>query len=492
MSRASASAAPSFLAIDLGASSGRGVVGTLVESRMELSEVHRFRTPMLERNGHLHWDIGALWSDVRTCLERALRLAPQLQSVSVDSWAVDYVALDAQHVPICDPFSYRDTRTNGRLDDVFRVIPADRLYRLTGTQFLPFNTLSQVVADLADDPSGTARVAHRLLIADYLLYRLSGVMRAERTMASTTQLFDVTALLWADEVIAAIGDDRSRYPEIVAPGAMLGSLQDGVLDSESARPAVIATCSHDTAAAVAAAPAVEGEAWAYISSGTWSLVGAELTLPVLTNGARLAGFTNEIGIDGTIRFLKNRNGLWVLEECLREWATAGDQPTWDTVFADAASAPSGAGSIDLNAPQFAERGDMVAKIRAACVSAGIVIPQSRGALVRLVLESLASSYAATLDELESLTGERASVIHVFGGGARNALLNQLTADACGRRVIAGPVEATVLGNLLLQARALGALPPGALLRDIVRRSATLTEFTPQHAPSGRTAVIVAR
>lgn len=485
------SPAPSFLAIDLGASSGRGVVGTLVGSQMHMHEVHRFRTPMLEIDGHLHWDIDALWAETRMALARALQMAPQLKSVSVDSWGVDYVVLDRNGIAISHPFAYRDRRTSGRLAEVFRVMAPQDVYALTGTQFLPFNTLSQVVADITDDPATLSRVSQRLLIADYLLYRLSGNLRAERTMASTTQLFDVSSMQWANELITAVGDDPSRYPETVEPGTVLGPMQHNVLTSHVARPLVIATCSHDTAAAVAAAPATGREPWAYISSGTWSLVGVERRSAVLTEAARTAGFTNEIGVDDTIRFLKNRNGLWVLEECLREWVDSGDRPTWDTLIAEAHAARPSNAAIDLNTPPFGERGNMVAKIYAACEAERIPKPATRGALIRLILESLAHSYSEVLNELELLTGERASVVHVFGGGARNHLLNQLTANACGRRVVAGPVEATVLGNLLLQARTLGALPDGSSLRDAARQSAALTEFTPRSAQSERTAALAA-
>lgn len=467
------------------------MVGTLLGAHMQLQEVHRFRTPLIEIGGHLYWNIDELWNEVRRGLAKALTFAPQLHSISVDSWGVDYVDLDANGAPLHHPFAYRDGRTRGRLAEVFRRMPADQVYALTGTQFLPFNTLSQVFADLSDDPVGTARVAHRLLIADYLLYRLSGRMVAERTMASTTQLFDVTRMEWGDSLIRAIGDDRARYPEVVEPGTVLAPGMIDHEDSQRTRPAVIATCSHDTAAAVAAVPATGGESWAYISSGTWSLVGVERQRPMLTANARVAGFTNEIGVDGTIRLLKNRNGLWVLEECVREWGAGGEVPSWEELFDESAASAGSEAILDLNTAEFGEPGNMTAKLHAACRAVGAPVPSTRGELVRVVLESLAHSYAAVLDELETLCGERASVIHVVGGGARNQLLNQLTANACGRRVVAGPVEATVLGNLLLQARTLGLLPAGVTMRDVARESVTLAEFTPEPSHSARSARSIA-
>jgi len=481
---------PTYLAIDLGASTGRAVLGTLERLpqgwRVATREVHRFRVPMIEEAGHLYWQVDALWADLRTALATALDMAPTLQSVSVDSWAVDYVPLGADGAPLRLPYAYRDPRTRGRLAEVFRRIAADRLYAVTGIQFLDFNTLPQIVSDLIDEPDVVARTETRLLIADYFLYRLSGRPVAERTMASTTQLFDVRAGLWSREVIRAAGDDPARWPTIVNSGTVLGPVLPDVLPAAlrgtGRRPLVVASCSHDTAAAVAAVPASGDEPWAYISSGTWSLVGAELRAPVLTAAARRAGFTNEVGLDGTIRFLKNRTGMWVLEECLREWAVDDSRLAWETLFAEATASSSGH-VIDLDAPQFGERGGMVAKLAAARRDGGASAPVTRGGMCRLVLESLADGYRRTLDELEALTGARTRVVHIVGGGARNWLLNQLTADACGRRVVAGPEEASALGNLLVQARALGDLPRGVAIRDVARASSTLSEFLPMAVPT---------
>ncbi|GAC1514258.1 MAG: rhamnulokinase family protein [Gemmatimonadaceae bacterium] len=482
----SPSPVPSYIAIDLGASSGRVVVGTLEGATMAMREVHRFRTPLVEEGTHLRWDIEALWSDVRLGIAHALDAAPAARSISVDSWAVDYVPLDAEGTPVRRPYAYRDLRTRGRAAQAVALIGADALYATTGIQFLDINTLPQVLADIADEPALVARTASRLLIADFLLYRLSGHAVAERTIASTTQLYDVHTGTWARTVIDAIADDAARWPRIVAPGTVLGpvvanALPPGVIH----RPLVVATCSHDTAAAVAAIPADAGRPWAFISSGTWSLVGRELPAPVLTTAARTAGFTNEAGLDHTIRFLKNRTGMWVLEECIREWAAAGDRLPYDMLMAAAAASDPGHHSLDLDAPEFGERGGMPGKITAACVAHGVAFPTSQGAIVRLILESLAESYRRTLGELETLTGERADVVHVVGGGARSALLNQLTADACGRPVVAGPDEATSLGNLLIQARALGDLPAGVTVRDAARRTARVTEYAPRRAPAAR-------
>ena len=496
---APAAVPPSYLAVDLGASSGRAVLGTLGGGgRMTTCEVHRFPTPLVEDAGRLLWDVDALWAEVRTGLARALAEAPALRAVSVDSWAVDYVPLDAAGRALRRPYAYRDPRTRGRLAEaVRRAGGADALYARTGIQFLELNTLVQLVAELEDEPETVARTASRLLVADYLLYRLCGLARAERTMASTTQLLDARTGDWAADLIRAAGDDPARWPRLVAPGTVHGPVRPDALphawpDASRPAPVAVATCAHDTAAAVAAVPAAGDRPWAYISSGTWSLVGAERAAPLLTAAAREAGFTNEAGLDGTIRFLKNRTGMWVLEECVRAWAAAGRRTAWDALFAAAAAEPSPGFVLDLDAPAFGARGDMPAVVADACRALGHAPPATPAALARLVLESLAAGHARTLDELEALTGERAAVVHVVGGGARNALLNQLTADACGRSVAAGPAEATALGNLLVQARALGDLPAGVSVREAARRSADVRTYAPAPESAARAPLALAR
>jgi rhamnulokinase len=459
------------------------VVGTLEGAVMRMREIHRFVTPMLERNRHLYWDIDGMWGEVRTGVERALATGERIRSISVDSWAVDYVPLDLHGAPIRRPYSYRDPRTAGRLDTAIRLAGgADALYDRTGIQFLELNTLPQIIADIQDEPGLVWETAKRLLIAEYFLYKLSGRMVAEATMASTTQLVDARTGTWDADLIEAIGDDARRWPEIVPPGTMLGPLLAELVPSGVAEPPmVLASCAHDTAAAVAAVPASRDSAWAFISSGTWSLVGAELDAPVLTAQAREAGFTNEAGLDDTTRFLKNRAGMWVLEECRREWDAAGERTTHDAILAAAREAPSLGMTVDLNAPEFATRGDMVQKLEAACRAKGIPAPATRGETVRLILESLAASHADALDQLDGVTGRRTEDVHIVGGGGLNDLLNQLTADRSGRRVLAGPEEATVLGNLLVQARTLGDLPVGVTVRDAARSSTHLREFTSRHA-----------
>ena len=468
-----------YVAVDLGASSGRVVLGTLDGDVMQMDELHRFPTPMIERDDHLDWDVALLWEEIQAGITKAFADGCEVRSVSVDSWAVDYVPLDENGVALRNPYSYRDPRTASRMDvAIEKAGGADALYERTGIQFLPFNTLPQIISDIADEPEVVNRTASRLLIAEYFLYLLSGKQVVESTNASTTQLVDATTGAWMQDLIAAIGDDASRYPMIVYSGTPLGALRAVVPEGADA-PLVITTCSHDTGAAVAAIPAKCESAWAYISSGTWSLVGAELGAPVLTPTAREAGFTNEAGLDGTVRFLKNRAGMWVLEELRREWQARRAPYTHEELFNAAAKAEAPGFTIDLNTPQFSTRGDMMRKVAEACIGRGFSIPSTHAGITRLILESLARSHAEALTQLDAVTGAASEVVHIVGGGALNDLLNQLTADRTGRRVLAGPEEATVLGNLLVQARALGHLPEGTTIRDVSRRSSRIREFTPR-------------
>jgi len=476
-------AAMRYLAVDLGASSGRVVLGTLEGDVMHLEELHRFVTPLVEDGGHLYWDVDRMWDEIRLGVARGLNHGRGIRSISVDSWAVDYVPLDTAGEPLRRPYSYRDPRTTGRMERAIELAGGRAaLYDRTGIQLLSLNTLPQVIADIEDEPELARRAASRLLIAEYFLYRLSGQQVAEATNASTTQLVDVRTGAWSRELIRAIVDDAWRWPRIVPPGTILGPMLPELMPAGMAdAPMVVTCCAHDTASAVAAVPASGERTWAFISSGTWSLVGMELSAPVLSDAAREAGFTNEAGLDGTIRFLKNRAGMWVLEELRREWEEQGTPHSHAELFAAAAAAQSHGFTIDLNAPEFVGRGDMRRKLAAACAARGFAAPQSHGEIARLVLESLATSHAEALDALEAVTGTRVEDVHIVGGGARNELLNQLTADRTGRRVLAGPEEATVLGNLLVQARTLGDLPAGVSVRETARRSSHITEYTPRSA-----------
>ncbi|MFB6249290.1 MAG: rhamnulokinase family protein [Salinibacter sp.] len=468
-------APPHFLAVDLGASSGRALLGTLRNGQVQMDEVHRFETPMIEDGDRLYWDLEALEAEVRTGVQRGRDAAPALRSVSVDSWAVDTVPLDADGQPLRNPYCYRDPRTQAVMDDVLNPELRETIYSTTGIQFLPINTLYQVLADHRTEPDLVDRTALRLPIADYLHFRLCGTAVAERSMASTTQLLDVRAGDWATGLMERMGIDPSTWPDVVPPGTRLGPLRGA--DAGDA-PTVVAGCTHDTACAVAATPAdPDGPPWAYISCGTWSLLGVEREAPLLTDAAREADFTNELGLDGTVRFLKNLTGLWVLQECERAWTAEGPDVDYDTLQREARAADPH-GTIDLDDPRFLERGKMPQKIDSYCREHDQSVPETRGAFARLILESLAADYRDKLERLETVLGEAIEVVHLMGGGAQNELLCQWTADATGRRVVAGPAEATALGNLLIQARAMDGLPDGTSLRDVVRASTALRTYEP--------------
>ncbi len=452
-----------YLAFDLGASSGRAVLGTLEGGAMALEVVHRFETPIIEDGDHLFWDAGALWSELQDGLQKAISRAPDLRSLSVDSWAVDYVPLNEEGWPMRNPFCYRDPRTNGLMERAFETMPPAEIYRHTGIQFLPFNTLFQLLAEIETS-------AWRFLtIADYFNYRFSGRAVIDTSMASTTQMMDVRTGDWSRPIMEAFGIDAEKWPPIVPPGTRLGPCH------EAPDVQVVASCSHDTASAVAAAPATsESGRWAFISCGTWSLLGAERTSPILSHEARQAGFTNEAGLDGTIRFLTNLTGLWALQECAREWT----ETDWAALENEARAASPVRAFIDLDDPRFVARGNMQQRLHEYCREHDIPIPERRGGLVRMILASVAESYRRALDDLESVAGEAYETLHLFGGGSMNSLLCELTAEACGKRVAAGPVEATALGNLLVQARTMGDLPDGNTVREAAVRSTDVKVYAP--------------
>lgn len=464
----------SFLAIDLGASSGRALVGSLAsigegpgEVRIRFREVHRFAMPVIEKGERLFWDLEQLEAQVGEGLRRGVEAAPDLRSVSVDSWAVDYVPLGEDGNPLRNPYSYRDPRTRAVMEEALQRVSAEEIYAVTGIQFMPINTLYQVLADYEMEPDLVRRTRLRLPIADYLHYRMCGRPAAELSMASTTQLMDVRTRAWAEGLMRRFGIDPGAWPQIVPPATRLGRLR--LEDGEESGVEVVAGCSHDTACAVAAVPADESAGtWAYVSCGTWALLGVERAEPILTDEAREAGFTNELGLDGTVRFLKNLTGLWVLQECERAWRKDGERFDYDDLLREAEGAPSCGGVIDLNDPYFAERGGMPEKVRRHCRERGFRAPERRGDFVRLIFKSMAAGFGKQLRVLEALTGERVDRLHIVGGGSQSALLCRWTADAIGRSVVAGPAEATAFGNLLIQARVSGALPGGRSIRSLVR------------------------
>ena len=466
--------ATSYLAFDLGASSGRAILGTLENGVMSMDELHRFETRVISNDGHLYWDVESIWNELAVGLKSALNETPNLRSLSVDSWAVDYVPLDGSGTAIRNPFCYRDTRTSPYIEKVHQKIERSEVYQTTGIQFLPFNTIYQIYTDVKSEPELVEQTSMRLLIADYFNFRFSGRPVVELSNASTTQLVDVKSHLWASFLLEKLGMDLKKFPTIVPSG----TVHAGTPMSRSIP--VVSGLSHDTACAVAAVPADESEPWIYLSSGTWSLIGAELAEPILSEEAFDESYTNELGLDGTVRFLKNMTGMWVLEECIRVWRERGERVDYEDLMEAAGSYGPSVGTVDLDEPQFSERGQMEEKLLTACDTADIERPANRAQLVRLILDSLAEGYSRKVDTLLRLTGlPRTSRLHIVGGGSRNTLLNQLTADACGMIVVAGPAESSALGNLLVQARSMGDVAEDSSVRTIARNSSELVEFTPR-------------
>ena len=459
-------------AVDLGASSGRVMAAEVGPERLELTEVARFPNGPVRLRDTLHWDVLALYRNV---LEGLRAAGPELDAVGIDSWGVDFGLLDATGGLLGNPVHHRDARTDGVPERVHAIIPPAELYAATGVQVMPINTVYQLVA-----AAGTPQLAAAndlLMLPDLLAYWLTGARRAEVTNASTTGLLDVGARTWSAGVARRAGIDPALFAPLVEPGERIGELSPHVLaDTGLAGPVpVIAVGSHDTASAVVGVPAV-GERFAFISCGTWSLVGVELRAPVLGEASRAANFSNELGVDGTVRYLRNVMGLWLLQECLRAWPDADLLPLLDEA---AATRPFGA-VIDAFDPAFLAPGGMPERIVDTCRRLGQNPPAGRGEIVRCVLESLALAHRRVVRQASALSGREVDVVHVVGGGARNALLCQLTADACGLPVVAGPVEATALGNVLMQARALGALHGDlAALRALLRTTQTLTRYEPQ-------------
>ncbi|MFY0406449.1 rhamnulokinase [Solicola sp. PLA-1-18] len=456
-------------AVDLGATSGRVMVGTVGDGRLELDEVHRFANgPVTADDGSLHWDVGRLWSEVLVGLGRA----GLVDAVGVDSWAVDYGLLDSDGELLGQPFSHRDPRTDGVRERVAKELGEERLYATTGLQQLGFNTIYQLATEESFDDVGTL-----LLVPDLLGRWLTGETVAESTNASTTQLLDVTTRRWAVDLAEAVGVPPRVLPPLVEPGDVVGTLLPSVAEATGlpATTPVVAVGSHDTASAVVGVPLDPAVPAAFISSGTWSLVGIELDAPVLTDAAREADFTNEGGVDRTVRFLRNVMGLWVLSETLRAWG----RDDLGALLDQAAAAPAFGPVVDVDGPAFLAPGDMPARIADACRASGQAPPETPGSVVRCVLESLALAYRRNVRLAARLSGRDVEVVHVVGGGSQNALLCQMTADACGVPVLAGPVEAAALGNVLVQARTLGAdLPDLAAMRALVASTHRLRRYEP--------------
>ncbi len=439
-------------AVDLGATSGRVLLGYVGHDELRLTDVARFKNSPVRTLDGLHWSVLELYRDLVEGLAAAVRQEPQLASIGIDSWAIDYGLLRAGRL-VGAPYSYRDERNAAGVEAVHALVSADELYRRNGLQHLPFNTLFQLTADRL---AGTLEVADSfLLIPDLFAYWLTGTAVAERTNASTTGLLGVATREWDTELATRLSIPGSLFSSLVDAGTELGGLapsaQRGIGDT---RAVVTAVGTHDTASAIVAIPAT-GSSYAYISCGTWSLVGVELEKPVLTEASRAANFTNEGGVDGRVRYLHNVMGLWLLTECIRDWERDGSTISLSALLEQAAAVPATVPIFDADDATFLAPGDMPARIAAWLTAHDLPTPATRPELVRSILESLAAAYAQSIRDASELSGHAVEVVHLVGGGSQNELLCQLTANATGLPVLAGPVEATAIGNVLVQARAQG-------------------------------------
>jgi rhamnulokinase len=486
--------AADYLAFDLGAESGRAMLGSFRSGTLELTEIHRFPNQPLQENGSLRWDVHRLWAE----MQRGLALAPpKLESIGVDTWGVDFALLGAGGELLENPYHYRDGRTEGLMDAVFERVSRESIYEITGIQFLPFNTLYQLYAACRRSADVIEQAECLVTIPDLLNYwlttpaalpdgrgsgrnalrdgRASGRLCTEYTIATTTQLVDAKTRDWAVSLIEELGLPLRLFLPIVQPGSEIGRLAGDVSGTHKSVP-VIAPACHDTGSAVAAI-AMRPES-AFLSSGTWSLLGAEVSEPVITPRSRDLNFTNEGGVGGTIRLLKNIGGLWLLQSCQRSWSAAGQSFSYEELLDAAGREAAFLAFVDPDDPAFLNPENMPRAIDEFCVKTGQRAPQSPAAYARAILESLALKYRVVLESLEEITGRRFREIRIIGGGSRNRVLNQFTADATGRAVIAGPVEATALGNIAMQMLATGAVSSLAEARAAIERSFPTERFEP--------------
>lgn len=471
-----------FLAVDLGAESGRVVAGILAEGKITLEELHRFPNGSVSVGGTLRWNLLNTWAEIQVGLQQAAkRFGDRIVSIGVDTWGVDYVLLSENDELLGLPWHYRDERTEGMLAQALSTVSREEIFEATGLQFMEINTLYQLLATKHQNPKLLEQAARFLMIPDFMHWLLSGSRVVEFTNATTTQCFHPVKGEWSFELLKKLGLPTEVFPEVVKPGTKLGPLREDVANRAGlSRIDVVAPATHDTGSAVVAVPTERtGSAnWAYISSGTWSLMGLEVQEAALSPRALELNVTNEGGVDGTYRLLKNIMGLWLVQECRRAFERAGRNYEYGALAQMASEAEPLRSIVDPDDGRFLRPDDMTAAIAEFCQETGQPVPETDGQFVRCALESLALKYRMVLGWLEELAGSEVEVVHIVGGGCQNALLNQLTADACGRPVVAGPVEATALGNVLIQARSAGDLESLDEIRTVVRNSSDLQEFTP--------------
>lgn len=465
------------MAADLGAESGRCIVGEFDGSTVRLAEIHRFANGPVSLPDGLHWDVLRLFDEIKMGVRRARRDGP-LHSLGLDTWGLDFALLDRDGSLLHNPFHYRDRRTEGMLEEAFSRVPREEIFTQTGIQFMSVNSLFQLLSMVIARSAALEAASTFLMMPDLFNYWLTGEIGCEFTDATTSQCYNPSAQSWAFDLLERLGIPTRIFPRVISPATVLGPLHPALReDLAAADLQVIAPACHDTAAAVAAVPAT-GSRFAYISSGTWSLVGTEVPAPAIDAQTLADNFTNEGGVGGRFRLLRNVLGLWLLQECRRQWARDDEGLSYETVTHEAGSAAPFGPLIDPDDEGFLRPTDMPERIRAFCRATGQSLPETRGEVVRCILESLALRYRWVVERLDALVGQRLEVIHIVGGGSQNRLLCQFTAEAAGRPVLAGPVEATAMGNILVQAQALGHLGTLEDIRQITCRAASLTTYEP--------------
>ncbi|MDC7127194.1 MAG: rhamnulokinase [Spirochaetales bacterium] len=473
-----------FVAVDLGAESGRVIVGT-VQNEFNLEVMNRFPTRNTRVDGSLYWDVLFIFAKIKEGLSKAVSLyGEEISSIGVDTWGVDYGLIDSKGQLIGNPFHYRDDRTDGMMEKVFQKIDKNSMYHETGTQFMQINTAFQLAAELENNPEKINRAERFLMMPDLFNYWLSALMANEYSICSTSQLFNPSEKKWSEKIIDALNLKNTLFGDVVKSGTVLGSLNPKLARELGIKHdiKVVSVAGHDTASAVAAAPADEKISSAYLSSGTWSLLGIEIPEPNISEKSIKANLTNEGAADGGIRFLKNIMGLWILQECKRYWEAEGSEIDYGEL-AKASAEADDLFTLDVDDPRFLKPGrgedSMPGRIIAYCNETGQKVPSSHAEFARGIFKGLASAYAKNIETISSVSGKKIDVLHIIGGGSQNMFLNQMTANAAGIKVTAGPIEATAIGNLMMQAVALGVLENQEEGRSIIRSGKDIKTFLPE-------------
>ena len=468
----------SYIAFDLGATSGRTIAGTLADGKITMQEISRFNNGIIPVGDHFHWDILGIYNILRNSLKTCIQENKcHPESIGIDTWGVDFGLLAKDGSLLGEPYAYRDPHTNGMMAEYFKLVPSEKVYDLTGIQFMQFNSLFQLFAMKRNGSSLLESASDLLFLPDLLNYLFTGVKKAEFTIASTSQMLNPKTMTWAGELFDAFGAPVSLMQEIVLPGTVVGQLTDIIAkETGVGRIPVVAVGAHDTASAIAAVPA-EGENWAYLSSGTWSLMGIETRKPLINKETEAMNFTNEGGIEGTFRFLKNITGMWLLEQCRKEWEK--ENYSYQQLVDMAKAEKPFRFFVDPDVPDFLNPESMVEAICNYCSRTGQKAPETTGQIVRCIFESLAMKYRYTIELLKNVSPHPIEKLHVIGGGSKNAYLCQLTANAIDMPVVAGPAEGTAMGNLLVQAMALGHIGSLADIRKVVRNSVETETYIPQ-------------